>query len=519
LEFSFVPVPANQGVGPARGRSITFAEARALGIDTVDLINKGMHFSETLGYVPKNVSDEKASESTAWSKPSLKDFTDKEWGDLSDTEKKHIAGHFAWAKSNPAESFGDLKLPHHEAKSGAAVWNGVKAAMGALMGARGGVDVEDDKKAVYDHLAAHYKQFGKEPPEFKTLKEAQAGDTCTTDDGSPGVLTTDPKDPDGALVCIAQDQDKSAKAVSQKELIKAVGDEHERHDDEVDKCIDAFQKAVVEDQGDPEDANDKKAKDPKAADMRENLKDLRSTLADEHNMHRAKSVECFRSFDASNEKAFDKKAYLKALRDEHDEYEAKNNKALDEFEEKCMKSVQGEPGEVDQHTDWVSGKIDSNQAAHKKAVVKIAKAMCKAAFGEEDQTDEKTLAILDEFVGPHVDPLIRSAVLAKAGARISAATKERLGEAHQHLIAAKAVLESLHPGLADGNEEESRSDDSKAVDDGSRENRSRTRTTSRSVDAELQASLRAREIVGGIEAKAREALGQLNADIRAQSKK
>src|ERR1700686_680785 len=33
LEFSFVPVPANQSVGAARGRSITFAEARALGIE------------------------------------------------------------------------------------------------------------------------------------------------------------------------------------------------------------------------------------------------------------------------------------------------------------------------------------------------------------------------------------------------------------------------------------------------------------------------------------------------------
>jgi hypothetical protein len=37
---------------------------------------------------------------------------------------------------------------------------------------------------------------------------------------------------------------------------------------------------------------------------------------------------------------------------------------------------------------------------------------------------------------------------------ISAATKAKLGEAHEHLKAAKAVLEALHGGLADGNEEE-----------------------------------------------------------------
>src|SRR4051812_1884021 len=33
LEFSFVPVPANQGVGPAQGRSFTFEEAKELGLD------------------------------------------------------------------------------------------------------------------------------------------------------------------------------------------------------------------------------------------------------------------------------------------------------------------------------------------------------------------------------------------------------------------------------------------------------------------------------------------------------
>src|SRR5580698_10301443 len=32
LEFSFVPVPANQGVGPAQGRAFTFDEARTLGL-------------------------------------------------------------------------------------------------------------------------------------------------------------------------------------------------------------------------------------------------------------------------------------------------------------------------------------------------------------------------------------------------------------------------------------------------------------------------------------------------------
>jgi hypothetical protein len=83
LEFSFVPIPANQGVGPAQGRAPTFDEARTLGLNMSDLRAKGMVFAETLGYVPKNVSDKKAASTTTWSKPSLSEFTDKSWEDLS----------------------------------------------------------------------------------------------------------------------------------------------------------------------------------------------------------------------------------------------------------------------------------------------------------------------------------------------------------------------------------------------------------------------------------------------------
>ena len=61
------------------------------------------------------------------------------------------------------------KLPHHKGDSKqAVVWNGVKAAMSVLLGARGGVKIPTkDKKGVYAHLARHYKQFGKDVPEMK----------------------------------------------------------------------------------------------------------------------------------------------------------------------------------------------------------------------------------------------------------------------------------------------------------------------------------------------------------------
>src|SRR5205823_930767 len=46
LEFSFVPIPANQGVGPAQGRALTFDEAKELSLDVAGLRIKGVEFVE-----------------------------------------------------------------------------------------------------------------------------------------------------------------------------------------------------------------------------------------------------------------------------------------------------------------------------------------------------------------------------------------------------------------------------------------------------------------------------------------
>jgi HK97 family phage prohead protease len=76
---------------------------------------------------------------------------------------------FAWYDAENAETFGAYKLPHHDVRDGELVVSraGVIAAMQALLGARGGVDIpESDRKGVYEHLAKHYAQFDMEPPEF-----------------------------------------------------------------------------------------------------------------------------------------------------------------------------------------------------------------------------------------------------------------------------------------------------------------------------------------------------------------
>ena len=79
-----------------------------------------------------------------------------------------------WFDSENPDVKGAYKLPHHKASGHAVVWRAVAAAMAALLGARGGVAIPaGDKKGVYNHLVKHYKQFDKEPPDFRDYEEAE----------------------------------------------------------------------------------------------------------------------------------------------------------------------------------------------------------------------------------------------------------------------------------------------------------------------------------------------------------
>ncbi len=113
------------------------------------------------GMVPADVSRETAPEDTPWEAPDLEDFTDKSWDELTDDERRQIAGHYAWAEEMPPETFGSLKLPHHLASDGKVVWRGVTAAAARLDQAS---IPEADKDKVRSHLASHYHQFGRKAP-------------------------------------------------------------------------------------------------------------------------------------------------------------------------------------------------------------------------------------------------------------------------------------------------------------------------------------------------------------------
>lgn len=154
LEWSIVPVPSNP--------TALISEAKAKGLKVAaieEALEKG-----AISYgqahpdgTPKAPEDEKwdgAAEVAAADVDDLKIMC-------------------AWVDSENAENKGAYKLPHHKASGNhAVVWRGVVAAMASLLGARGGVDIpDDDRKAVYNHLAKHYAEFDKEPPEFRSTDE------------------------------------------------------------------------------------------------------------------------------------------------------------------------------------------------------------------------------------------------------------------------------------------------------------------------------------------------------------
>ena len=118
--------------------------------------------------VPENISDELADEKDPWSIPILSDFTEEPWGNLSESRKHEITGHFAWAGTTPPKKFSDLKLPHHNPSDGKVVWRGVSFAMKIL------INAVDREKEAYNHLVEHYLAFDKVPPEFKS-KDSQNG--------------------------------------------------------------------------------------------------------------------------------------------------------------------------------------------------------------------------------------------------------------------------------------------------------------------------------------------------------
>ena len=182
LEIAVVPIPANPGA--------QFQMAKSLGLAVPDL--KAIAAQAAGGAEQERAAVAfadlpTAPEDTSWDAAGSEARV-REWAGGPDKESIDWARYrkrFAWYDPDNAEDFGGYKLPIADVIDGElrAVWRGVAAAMGALLGSRGGVDIPDgDRKSVYNHLAKCYAKFDKEVPEFKS----KGADTDTTAEGEGG---------------------------------------------------------------------------------------------------------------------------------------------------------------------------------------------------------------------------------------------------------------------------------------------------------------------------------------------
>jgi len=80
---------------------------------------------------------------------------------------------FLWYNSEDPQNFGSYKLPIADVIDGnlKVIYKGLVAAMAALNGARGGVDIPDsDRRTIYNrHIKPYYKKFDEEAPELRSF--------------------------------------------------------------------------------------------------------------------------------------------------------------------------------------------------------------------------------------------------------------------------------------------------------------------------------------------------------------
>jgi len=175
LEFSIVPVPANPEALIGASKS---------GIDIHPLEQWFALYTLTKGLLikprPTSSSNEKTVITWSAAHPNGTMVADRNasWDGPAEVRRADVDDLMvmcAWREDKPRDELvkGDFKLPHHRASDKAVVWRGVVAAMAALLGARGGVDIPDnERRGVYRHLARHYREdFDEEPPSFAMVEQ------------------------------------------------------------------------------------------------------------------------------------------------------------------------------------------------------------------------------------------------------------------------------------------------------------------------------------------------------------
>lgn len=174
--------------------------------------------------------------------------------------------------------------------------------------------------------------------EKKAEKSNQLGDACSLSDGTPGVLATDPKNPDGPLVCVPDDTDSmkgkkakvpvSAAVTALKEKValenqrhsKSIQEAHELHYKNVKDAIDECMKDVADgdDSGDTAAAKALFEKEVKAI-MFKAHKDTIKTAMDHMKTATAALEGVYASLDGNDDEGEKSKNGSKSLEGKRDE--------------------------------------------------------------------------------------------------------------------------------------------------------------------------------------------------------
>jgi hypothetical protein len=210
------------------------------------------------------------------------------------------------------------------------------------------------------------------------VKAEQAGDACTQEDGTDGVLSEDANNP-GHLVCVPSE---SGKAMD-NDLTKSLKTENTRHGASLTKAIEEFGTKAM--------ANEKSADETEAA-----FSDFNEKAATEQDAHCAY---CMKAIDENYELQDQKKSvdeFKAAFQTEHDDHVKAFGKSVDEFKAAFPADASNEDKQkaIDDFTKAVSGEIDR----HEKAQMGI----CTTGMTQDEKKEiepptenEKTL---DEFV-------------------------------------------------------------------------------------------------------------------------
>ncbi len=193
LEVSVVPVPANPdaiavfkayGIDKAYEIKKEFVEKNGKIVEVKELIPIDLSDYEVKAVPNKHPANMKYDDKSPWDK-TIAIKTLRKWASRDGSGRKETIDWnkykmgFGWYDAKKPNEFTSYKFPHHWVKDGDfyCVWSGVRTAMAFLirLHSTGRLTIpEQDARKLYKHLVKHYKEFGKEPPEFKQMSILEA---------------------------------------------------------------------------------------------------------------------------------------------------------------------------------------------------------------------------------------------------------------------------------------------------------------------------------------------------------